>query len=55
MKRIAFLVLALLLVCSLAVPGLAYNEIMTPGGELPIVTGEYHLVVGTPAVATVTD
>ena len=55
MKKATVLLLALLLVCSLAVPGLAYNEIMTPGGELPIVTGDYHLVLGTPAVATVTD
>ena len=42
MKRTAYLMLVLLLVYALAVPGLAYNEIMTPGGELPIVTGDYQ-------------
>jgi hypothetical protein len=55
MKKVSILVLALLLVCSLASTGLAYTDIMTPGGELPIVTSDYHLVIGTPAIATVTD
>ena len=55
MKKVSILVLALLLVCSLSSTGLAYTDIMTPGGELPIVTSDYHLVIGTPAVATVTD
>ncbi len=55
MKKVSILVLALLLVCSLSSTGLAYTDIMTPGGELPIVTGDYHLVIGTPAIATVTD
>ena len=55
MKKTCALILALLLVCALVNTGLAYTDIMTPGGELPIVTSDYHLVIGTPAIATVTD